>query len=123
MVTFPGNVQLSSLGLGTWRMGEQASRRTAEVAAIRTALELGWRAIDTAEMYGEGGAEEVVGIALADAFRRGVLTRDDVFVVSKVYPHHATARGAVEACERSLVRLGLDRLDAYLLHWRGSVPL
>jgi diketogulonate reductase-like aldo/keto reductase len=123
MVTFPGSVQLSSLGLGTWRMGEQASRRTAEVAAIRTALELGWRVIDTAEMYGEGGAEEVVGIALADAFRRGALTRDDVFIVSKVYPHHATPRGTVDACERSLARLGLDRLDGYLLHWRGSVPL
>ncbi len=123
MVTFPGNVQLSSLGLGTWRMGEEAGRRQREVAAVRTALELGWRVIDTAEMYGDGGAEEVVGTALAEAIRSGSLTRDDVFVVSKVYPHNASARGTVAACERSLARLALDHLDAYLLHWRGSVPL
>lgn len=123
MVTFPGNVQLSSLGLGTWRLGEDPARRAREVAAVRSALEIGWRVIDTAEMYGEGGAEAVVGAALAGAFRDGALAREDVFVVSKVYPHNATARGAVAACERSLTRLGLDHLDAYLLHWRGSVPL
>ncbi|HSC64300.1 MAG TPA: aldo/keto reductase [Caldimonas sp.] len=123
MVTFPGNVQLSSLGLGTWRMGEDSSRRQREVAAVRTALETGWRVIDTAEMYGEGGAEEVVGVALNDAMRTGSLARDQVFVVSKVYPHNATARGTIAACERSLARLGLDHLDGYLLHWRGSVPL
>ncbi|MEO8312254.1 MAG: aldo/keto reductase [Caldimonas sp.] len=123
MVTFPGNVQLSSLGLGTWRMGEDAARRPSEVAAVRGALDMGWRVIDTAEMYGEGGAEEVVGAALSGALRGGALTRDDVFIVSKVYPHNATARGAAAACERSLARLGLDHLDAYLLHWRGSVPL
>jgi len=123
MVTFPGNVQLSSLGLGTWRMGEDRARRPGEVAAVRGALETGWRVIDTAEMYGEGGAEEVVGAALASALRSGSLTRDEVFVVSKVYPHNATERGTVAACERSLARLGLDHLDCYLLHWRGSVPL
>lgn len=123
MVTFPGNVQLSSLGLGTWRMGEDAARRQREIAAVRSALEIGWRVIDTAEMYGEGGAEEVVGAALADAFRTGAIARDDVFIVSKVYPHNATARGTIDACERSLARLGLDHLDVYLLHWRGSVPL
>jgi diketogulonate reductase-like aldo/keto reductase len=123
MVTFPGNVQLSSLGLGTWRMGEDARRRPREVAAVRSALENGWRVIDTAEMYGEGGAEEVVGAALAAALRSGSLARDDVFIVSKVYPHNATARGTAAACERSLARLGLDHLDCYLLHWRGSVPL
>ena len=123
MVTFPGNVQLSSLGLGTWRMGEDGARRAREVAAVRSALEIGWRVIDTAEMYGEGGAEEVVGAALGDALRSGTLARDEVFVVSKVYPHNATARGTVAACERSLARLGLDHLDGYLLHWRGSVPL
>ena len=77
MVTFPGNVQLSSLGLGTWRMGEDRARRPREVAAVRKALETGWRVIDTAEMYGEGGAEEVVGAALADAMRNGSLTRAD----------------------------------------------
>jgi len=123
MVTFAGTVQLSSLGLGTWRMGEDPARRPGEIAAVRQALETGWRVIDTAEMYGEGGAEEVVGAALAGAMRSGSLRRDDVFVVSKVYPHNATARGTVAACERSLDRLGLDHLDCYLLHWRGSVPL
>jgi len=123
MVTFPGSVQLSSLGLGTWHMGEDRARRPHEVAAVRSALEIGWRVIDTAEMYGEGGAEEVVGAALEGAMRTGSVRRDDVFVVSKVYPHNATARGTVAACERSLARLGLDHLDCYLLHWRGSVPL
>jgi diketogulonate reductase-like aldo/keto reductase len=123
MVTFPGNVQLSSLGLGTWRIGEDPARRQREIAVVRTALDLGWRVIDTAEMYGEGGAEEVVGAALAAAFRTGGLERDDVFIVSKVYPHNASARAAPAACERSLARLGVDHLDAYLLHWRGDVPL
>lgn len=123
MVAFPGNVQLSSLGLGTWRMGEAPASRSREVAAVRSALGMGWRVIDTAEMYGEGGAEEVVGAALAAELRSGTLRREDVFVVSKVYPHHATAKGTIAACERSLTRLGLDHLDAYLLHWRGSVPL
>ena len=123
MVTFPGNVQLSSLGLGTWRLGESAAQRPREVAAVRTALDLGWRVIDTAEMYGEGGAEEVVGAALADAFRGGALRREDVFIVSKVYPYNATTRGTAAACERSLARLGIDHLDAYLLHWPGDVPL
>ncbi|HEX3141246.1 MAG TPA: aldo/keto reductase, partial [Rhizobacter sp.] len=113
----------SSLGVGTWRMGEQASRRTAEVAAIRTALELGWRAIDTAEMYGEGGAETVVGHALADALRAGQVRREEMFVVSKVYPHNASRRDTVAACERSLKRLGLEQIDLYLLHWRGAHPL
>ena len=123
MVTFPGNVQLSSLGLGTWRMGEQASRRQREISAVRSAIDLGWRVIDTAEMYGEGGAEEVVGAAIAAALRQGAIRREELFVVSKVYPHHASAAGTPAACERSLARLGLDHLDAYLLHWRGSFPL
>jgi len=123
MVTFPGSVQLSSLGLGTWRMGEDRARRPHEVAAVRSALEIGWRVIDTAEMYGEGGAEEVVGAALEGAMRGGSVRRDDVFVVSKIYPQNATARGTAAACERSLARLKLDHLDCYLLHWRGSVPL
>ena len=123
MVTFPGNVTLSSLGLGTWRMGESPGRRKREVAAVRAALDIGWRVIDTAEMYGDGGAEEVVGEAVGGALRAGALARENLFVVSKVYPHNATARGVVAACERSLGRLGLDHLDCYLLHWRGSVPL
>ncbi len=123
MVTFPGGEQLPSLGLGTWRMGESASRRGAEVAAVRAALEMGWRVIDTAEMYGDGGAEKIVGTAVAEALRAGTLTRNELFVVSKVYPHNASAKGTVAACERSLARLGLDHIDGYLLHWRGDVPL
>jgi len=123
MVTFPGNRQLPSLGLGTWRMGESEARRRSEVAAVRAAIDMGWRVIDTAEMYGEGGAERVVGEAIAGALRVGAVARDELFVVSKVYPHNAGARAAVLACERSLERLGLDHLDCYLLHWRGDVPL
>ena len=118
----PSTQAWPALGLGTWRMGESRSRRAAEVAAVRAALDLGYRLIDTAEMYGEGGAEEVVGEALAQAFRAG-LARTSVTVVSKVYPHHASAAGVREACARSRRRLGLDRIDLYLLHWRGGVPL
>jgi diketogulonate reductase-like aldo/keto reductase len=123
MVTFPGNVRLPSLGLGTWRMGESPARRKREVAAVRAAIDMGWRVIDTAEMYGEGGAEEIVGEAVVAALRVGAVARDELFVVSKVYPQNASARGTVAACERSLSRLGLDSLDCYLLHWRGSVAL
>jgi len=114
---------LPVLGLGTWRFGESRASRAAEVAAVRTALELGYRLIDTAEMYGEGGAEEVVGQALAEAIRAGDVRRDDVTVVSKVYPHNASRAGTVAACDRSRRRLGLDRIDVYLLHWRGEHPL
>jgi diketogulonate reductase-like aldo/keto reductase len=114
---------LPSLGLGTWRMGEDSATRSAEIAAVRHALELGYRLIDTAEMYGEGGAETVVGRALAEALRAGTLRRDEVLIVSKVYPHNASRRGTPAACERSLKRLGLDRIDLYLLHWRGAHPL
>jgi diketogulonate reductase-like aldo/keto reductase len=123
MLTFPGDESLPSLGLGTWRMGESKAQRKREVAAVRAALEMGWRVIDTAEMYGEGGAEEIVGEAMAEALRGGGVSREEIFVVSKVYPQNASARGTVAACERSLARLGLDRIDAYLLHWRGSVAL
>ena len=123
MVTFPGNEVWPSLGLGTWRMGESAARRGAEIAAVRAAVETGYRVIDSAEMYGEGGAEEVVGRAITECLRAGTVGRDELFIVSKVYPHNASAAGTVAACERSLKRLGLDRIDCYLLHWRGSVPL
>jgi diketogulonate reductase-like aldo/keto reductase len=122
-IDLPNGESWPALGLGTWRMGEAARSRTAEVAAVRLALEIGYRVFDTAEMYGEGGAEEVLGQALADAMRAGVVTRDELFVVSKVYPHNASRSGAVAACRRSLKRLQLDRIDLYLLHWRGSVPL
>ena len=111
------------LGLGTWRMGEVAGRRAAEVAAVREAIGLGYRLIDTAEMYGEGGAETVVGQAIGEALRTGDVRREDLFVVSKVYPHNASRRGTRDACERSLKRLGFDAIDLYLLHWRGKVPL
>ena len=114
---------LPVLGLGTWRFGESRGTRAAEIASVRTALELGYRLIDTAEMYGEGGAEEVVGTALADAIRAGDVRRDEVVVVSKVYPHNASRAGTRAACDRSRQRLGLDHIDVYLLHWRGQVPL
>ena len=122
-VRFPDGSTWPALGLGTWRMGEAARARSAEVAAVRLALEIGYRVIDTAEMYGEGGAEQVVGQALAEAMRAGTVRRDEVFVVSKVYPHNASRAGLRAACERSRRRLGLDRIDLYLLHWRGELPL
>jgi len=111
------------LGLGTWGMGESRSRRSQEVAAVRTAISMGYRLIDTAEMYGEGGAEEVVGQALAQALRTSEVRRDELFIVSKVYPHNASLAGTVAACERSLQRLGLEHIDLYLLHWRGQHAL
>ena len=116
-------LSLPVLGLGTWRFGEARAARAAEIASVRTALELGYRLIDTAEMYGEGGAEEVVGAALNDAIRAGDVRREDVVVVSKVYPHNASRRGTQAACDRSRQRLGLDHIDIYLLHWRGQHPL
>ncbi|MEO5771396.1 MAG: aldo/keto reductase [Burkholderiaceae bacterium] len=114
---------LPPLGVGTWRMGESPARRSVEVAAVRRAIEIGYRMIDTAEMYGEGGAEEVVGQAVADALRAGDVQRDELTIVSKVYPHNASRRGTLQACERSCKRLGLDRIDLYLLHWRGEHAL
>jgi diketogulonate reductase-like aldo/keto reductase len=104
------------LGLGTWRMGERRDRREREIAAVKAGIDLGVTLIDTAEMYGEGEAEKIVGEAIAGR-------RERMFLVSKVYPHNASRRGAVAACKRSLKRLGTDHLDLYLLHWRGDVPL
>ncbi|MCL4745231.1 MAG: aldo/keto reductase [Burkholderiaceae bacterium] len=115
-IALPEGERIPALGLGTWKMGERADRRGAEVAALRRGIELGMNLVDTAEMYAEGGAEEVVGEAIA-------AVRDEVFLVSKVYPHNAGREDAVAACERSLSRLRTDRIDLYLLHWRGSVPL
>lgn len=103
-------------GLGTWRMGEHADRFQAEVSVVREALELGVSLLDTAEMYGEGGAEEVIGAGI-----RG--QRDGLFLVSKFYPHNASRSGVAEACERSLARMDCDYIDLYLLHWPGSIPL
>jgi len=105
-----------AIGQGTWYMGEESSKRAQEVAALQAGLDQGLKLIDTAEMYAEGGAEEVVGEAL-----RG--RRDSAFLVSKVYPWNAGVADAAEACERSLRRLQTDYLDLYLLHWRGNVPL
>jgi diketogulonate reductase-like aldo/keto reductase len=115
-VTLPGGEKIPAFGLGTWHMGERGSDKAREVAALKVGLDLGVTLIDTAEMYGEGGAEEVVAEAVAGR-------RDKVFIVSKVYPQNASRSGAVVACERSLKRLKTDRIDLYLLHWRGSVPL
>jgi len=115
-VRFHDGASVPALGLGTWHMGERRGERAQEIAAIREGLDLGMTLIDTAEMYGDGGAESMLGEAIAGR-------RDDVFLVSKVYPHNAGAKAAVAACERSLARLRTDRLDLYLLHWRGRVPL
>ncbi|MBQ0823875.1 aldo/keto reductase [Microvirga sp. HBU67558] len=112
----PGGETVPALGQGTWQMAERAGNRAEEVEALRLGVELGMTLIDTAEMYGDGAAEELAGEALADQ-------RDRLFLVSKVYPHNASRQGVVEACERSLKRLRTDRLDLYLLHWRGGVPL
>jgi len=106
---------VSALGLGTWRYGEDRALREEEIATVRLALDLGMRLIDTAEMYGEGLSESLIGEAIAGR-------RDQAFLVTKVYPHNASRKGAVAACERSLERLRTDRIDLYLLHWRGNVP-
>jgi diketogulonate reductase-like aldo/keto reductase len=103
-------------------MGEDAGQRAAEVRALRLALDIGYRVIDTAEMYGDGGAECVLGQALTEALREGV-RREELFVVSKILPPNASERGVQAACEASLRRLRLDCIDLYLLHWRGGVPL
>ena len=115
-VALPSGERVPAFGLGTWMIGENKATREEEVATLRLGLDLGVTLIDTAEMYGEGRAEELISGVIAGR-------RDQVFLVSKVYPHNATRQGAVEACERSLRRLKTDRIDLYLLHWRGSVPL
>ena len=115
-VALPDGASVPALGLGTWKMGEQPKGADEEAAALSIGLDLGMTLVDTAEMYGDGGAEKVVARAIAKR-------RDRVFVVSKVYPHNAGRKSAITACERSLRRLSTDRLDLYLLHWRGRVPL
>lgn len=115
-IELPSGQPIPALGLGTWKMGESNRNFQREVEALRYGLELGLTLIDTAEMYGEGGAEEVVAQVIAGR-------RSEVFLVSKVYPHNASKKGVVAACDRSLKRLNTDYLDLYLLHWRGSVPL
>ena len=115
-LTLPGGETVPALGQGTWMMGERHDRRADEVAALRTGVELGMTLIDTAEMYGDGAAETLIGEALGHV-------RDRLFLVSKTYPQNASRKRLGRACEASLKRLGTDRLDLYLLHWRGSVPL
>jgi diketogulonate reductase-like aldo/keto reductase len=115
-VKLPSGERIPVLGQGTWHLAEVAARRDTEVLALRRGLDLGMTVIDTAEMYAAGETEKLVGEAIAGR-------RDEVFLVSKVLPQHATARGTVAACEGSLRRLGTDRIDLYLLHWRGRVPL
>src|SRR5882762_5549948 len=115
-VALPSGERIPALGLGTWRMSENPSLRDSEIATLHLALDLGANVIDTAEMYGEGRAEVLIGEALADR-------RDEVFLVSKVYPHHASKKGPPVACAQSLRRLRTDHLDLYLLHWRGDIPL
>ncbi len=112
-VSLPDRTCVSALGQGTWQMGEQKSAHAAEVAALRLGIDLGLTLIDTAEMYGEGGAEEVVADAIEGQ-------RERVFVVSKAYPHHASRTELPKACERSLKRLRIDAIDLYLLHWPSS---
>jgi diketogulonate reductase-like aldo/keto reductase len=115
-VKLPSGRHAPVLGQGTWHLGERKSERAREIAALQLGLDLGMTLIDTAEMYGEGGAEEVVGAAIKGR-------REQAFIVSKVYPHNASLRGTIAACERSLARLAVDQIDLYLLHWRGSHPL
>lgn len=112
----PMGVEIPVLGQGTWRMGEAAKERAAEVKALQFGIDTGMTLIDTAEMYGNGGAEEVTGEAIQGR-------RDSVFLVTKVLPSNAGRKQTVAACERSLQRLKVDAVDLYLLHWRGNVPL
>ena len=115
-VTLPSGEHVPAFGLGTWMMAQNKAGRAEEIATLQLGLDLGATLIDTAEMYGEGRAEELIGEAITGR-------RDQVFLVSKVYPHNASRKDAVLACERSLRRLKTDRIDLYLLHWRGNVPL
>ncbi len=115
-VTFPDGIKVPALGQGTWMMGENASDAPREIDSLKAGIDLGMTLIDTAEMYAEGGAERIVGEAIKGR-------RDDIFLVSKVYPWNASRQGTIDACERSLKRLGVDNIDLYLLHWRGEHPL
>ncbi|MES3000034.1 MAG: aldo/keto reductase [Pseudomonadota bacterium] len=114
--TLPCGESVSALGQGTWNIGDDPRKRAQEIASIRRGIELGLTLIDTAEMYGEGASEQLVGEAIAGL-------RDEVFLVSKVYPHNASRRAMVKSCDASLRRLGVETIDLYLLHWQGAVPL
>jgi diketogulonate reductase-like aldo/keto reductase len=114
-VLLPSGERVPAYGQGTWFMGDERARRAEEIATLRLGLDLGFTLIDTAEMYGDGRAEQLVGEAIAGR-------RDEVFLVSKVLPNNASRRGTAAACDKSLQRLKTDRIDLYLLHWRGGVP-
>lgn len=122
-VAGPDGERWPALGLGTWRLGESNARDAQEAALVEHAIALGYSLIDTAEMYGEGGAERVVGQALARVLRQPGRAREQFTIVSKAYPHHASVAGLRKACEASLRRLQLESIDLYLLHWRGDTPL
>lgn len=115
IVTLPSGEKIPALGQGTWYMGDKRETRAEEISTLQLGLDLGLKLIDTAEMYGEGKAEELIGEAIAGR-------RDQAFLVSKVYPHNASRKGSIAACERSLARMRTDRIDLYLLHWRGNIP-
>jgi diketogulonate reductase-like aldo/keto reductase len=114
-VALPNGERVAALGQGTWNMGDNRAARAGEIAALQCGIEHGMTLIDTAEMYGDGRAESLVAEAI-------VGRRDQVFIVSKVLPNNASKRGTLAACEQSLKRLKTDRIDLYLLHWRGGVP-
>lgn len=115
-ITLADGTQIPAIGQGTWQMGENPEKHQAEIEALRLGIKLGMRLIDTAEMYGDGKSEELVGEAIKNL-------RNDVFLVSKVLPSHAGHKSLPAACERTLRRLGTDHLDLYLLHWKGSIPI
>lgn len=115
-VRLPDGAEVPALGQGTWMIGDDGHLRAEEIATLRRGLDLGLRLVDTAEMYGDGASEELVGEAIAGR-------RDETFLVTKVLPHNASRAGTIAACERSLRRLRTDHIDLYLLHWRGGVPL
>jgi diketogulonate reductase-like aldo/keto reductase len=115
-VKLPCGESVAAFGMGAWSLGDAAAARAEEIATLRLGLDLGARLIDTAEMYGDGRSEELIAEAMAGR-------REEVFLVSKVYPHNASMKSMAAACERSLRRLKTDRIDLYLLHWRGGVPL
>jgi len=115
-VALPDGETIPILGFGTWGLAEQPRKHAEEIATVQMAVDLGMTVIDTAEMYGEGAAERLVGEALGHR-------RTEIFLATKVLPQHATRRGTISACEASLGRLRTDRIDLYLLHWRGTVPL
>ncbi len=127
LAPLPDRSTMPLFGIGTWNMGERASSAAQEIEALQAAIERGVTLIDTAEMYADGGAEEIISQAIANAARgantSAASVRERLYIVSKVYPHNASRKGIPAACERSLKRLGTDYIDGYLLHWRGEHPL